>query len=71
MLLAGIPACPHGGDIMDYSSGVEGFTGQQPFLSDSMAPAVPEEPHVIMYTSGTTGNPKVRCFPIAKRFSTA
>jgi fatty-acyl-CoA synthase len=43
---------------MDYQGGVKAYSGQWPFPSDLLAPAVPEEPHVIMYTSGTTGQPK-------------
>ena len=44
--------------IQDYHRETEACEGQQPFLADLMAPAAPEEAHVIMYTSGTTGQPK-------------
>jgi fatty-acyl-CoA synthase len=58
MLLASIPECSSSGDILDYQAEAAGCEGQRPFLTESMAPATPEEPHVIMYTSGTTGHPK-------------
>jgi fatty-acyl-CoA synthase len=58
MLLAGIAAIPLSGVIQDYRSETAACEGQLPFLTDLMAPAVPEEAHVIMYTSGTTGQPK-------------
>ena len=58
MLLAGIPECTDFGDVLDYHAGTRACEGQHPFLTESMAPATPEEPHVIMYTSGTTGHPK-------------
>jgi len=44
--------------ILDYHGGVEKFGGQEPFTTGSTGPADPEEPQVIMYTSGTTGEPK-------------
>ena len=58
MLLAGIPGCESLEDILDYNAGTKICEGQRPFLTESMAPSSPEEPHVIMYTSGTTGQPK-------------
>ena len=58
MLLASIPECANFEDVLDYHAGTSACEGQHPFLTESMAPATPEEPHVIMYTSGTTGHPK-------------
>jgi fatty-acyl-CoA synthase len=58
MLLAAIPKCPLSPQILDYQTETAACEGQNPFLTESMAPATPEEPQVIMYTSGTTGQAK-------------
>ena len=58
MLLAAIADGSISGGIRDYRSEAAACEGQLPYLPDLMAPAVPEEAHVIMYTSGTTGQPK-------------
>lgn len=58
MLMAGSGGPPVASGILDYTSGVEQFEGREPIMSGSSGPTDPEEPQVIMYTSGTTGQPK-------------
>lgn len=60
MLLAcvGAPPLSEDVDILEYGSETAVFQGQKPFLTKTLGPADPEEAHVIMYTSGTTGEPK-------------
>ena len=58
VLLVSVGRRPIDSNILDYMGEPATFDGQKPFLTRSLGPADAEEPQVIMYTSGTTGQPK-------------
>ncbi|MBW2063515.1 MAG: long-chain fatty acid--CoA ligase [Deltaproteobacteria bacterium] len=58
LLLCTLGKTGNQGEFLDFNLEIGAFNGQRPDVEGSKGPSDPEEAHVIMYTSGTTGKPK-------------
>ncbi len=58
MVLAVVGDSSKNQNTLNYKNETAVFYAKQPFITKTLGPSDPEEPQVIMYTSGTTGRPK-------------
>jgi fatty-acyl-CoA synthase len=68
ILFSWVGGDPGGDPGIDYLRETRRFDGQAPFPQGAMGPTDPEDPQVIMYTSGTTGPAKGAVLSYRKTF---
>ncbi len=68
VMLSRVGVCSGADEFIDYGFETNAFEGKKPFITKNPGLADPAEPQVIMYTSGTTGQPKGAVLSYRKTF---